>query len=114
MKLGQASPTRQPLTQPMFFGSENSTANCIPGLIDEIKVYSGALPAGEIEELVASEKSLISGTSPYAGWAASHSIYPFGLKNSFACLSASCPGKAHYRLFTDRFMEKSNVTCCDP
>lgn len=66
------------LTQPLFFGSENTADRAIPGLIDEMKAFSGALPPAEIAALYSSESQLILGDTGYDSWASSHGIDPGG------------------------------------
>ena len=70
--------------QPLFFGSENAVDRCIPGSIDEIKVYSGAMPAAQISQLQASELPYFGSESGYGNWLTAAGVDPLGSNASRA------------------------------
>jgi hypothetical protein len=66
------------LTQPLYFGSENPNDSAIPGLIDEVRFYSGVMPTSAIAAVHEAESEEFLGTSTYEEWAAGHGIDPDG------------------------------------
>jgi len=64
--------------QPMFIGTELLGDRSITGLYDEIKLYSGAMPAADLAALHAAEKNQLGISSPYDDWAASFGLDPGG------------------------------------
>ena len=64
--------------QPVFFGSEGGAERGFTGLMDEFKIYSGAVPASEISNLYSSESVAIGNLSPYDTWANGFGLNPAG------------------------------------
>ncbi len=71
------APPTMPI-QPVFFGSETDPNRTFIGSIDEYKIFSGSLPAGDIATIYSQEQPLISAASPYDTWAQSFGINPAG------------------------------------
>ncbi len=68
------------LTQPLYFGSETTADRAIPGFIDEMKAFSGALPPAEVTALYSGENQLLNGDPAYNAWATSNGLDPGGAK----------------------------------
>ncbi len=70
-------PPAKPI-QPIYFGAEGGVDRGFTGLMDEFKIYSGAMPAGDISTLYASESAAIGNLSPYDSWATGFGLNPAG------------------------------------
>ncbi|MES2568782.1 MAG: LamG domain-containing protein, partial [Verrucomicrobiota bacterium] len=60
--------------QPLYFGSENQTDPSLRGQIDEIRIYSGAVPPAQIASLYGEERALFNAAAAYTNWASSHGL----------------------------------------
>ncbi len=62
--------------QPIHFGPEDGVDRSFTGLTDEFKVYSGALPATEVQSIHTAEAALLGTATPYEIWASSYGLDP--------------------------------------
>ncbi|WP_035610629.1 LamG-like jellyroll fold domain-containing protein [Haloferula sp. BvORR071] len=61
---------------PIYFGAEGGVDRGFTGLMDEFKIYSGALPASEVSNIHSQESALIGNAPSYDAWAASYGLDP--------------------------------------